>query len=763
MKQIAILVATFALVMALLFSGCISSGGIITPPQASQNLKSFNSWDEISSFLSSANSYGGYGYGLEKAIPLMAGAPQAAAEDSSRATDYSQTNIQVEGVDEADIVKNDGKHIYVASNSQPAYYYGSYRPSGKVTIIDAYPPSQMKTVSEIEIEGEVRELVIYKDKLVVFGSEYRQEEQPPSPPSGERIAAPSMIYPPYYQQNYAFLRVYDVSDRSEPVLEKEIASRGSYFQSRMIGGKVYAVFQDYPRYDYPMPLLEVDGEKRTIAPSDVSYFDYPDANYNYNIFTSLDLNDLAREETRRIVLMGSSQNLYVSKENMYVTYARYDYYPILWPAYEKVYGPLLPASAKAEIAKIDLKNISDWRKDRLKSLEVSSYIQNESSPLSYEERSSLQERVYRELETLRQPEASPEKTVINKISLSGFGLIATGEVPGHILNQFSMDEHEGNFRIATTAGRLTRMARPIGAPDTISNNLYVLDSSLKTVGRLEDLAPGESIYSARFMGNRAYLVTFKKIDPFFVLDLSSPSNPRVLGKLKIPGYSDYLHPYDENYVIGLGKGAVAAEEGDFAWYQGVKLSLFDVRDLSNPKEVAKYEIGDRGTDSYALHDHKAFLFSRERNLLVIPIQLAIIDESKYPAGVEANTYGDFVFQGAYVFDISPQSGFVLRGRVTHATEDDFLRSGEYFQSYASVMRSLYMGDYLYTISDRYVKANGLGTLEEIARLDLRDYNPGEEGIQYVSRDPSICASIKFFCADGKIGFEDETGCGCKPA
>ncbi len=206
------------------------------------------------------------------------------------------------------------------------------------------------------------------------------------------------------------------------------------------------------------------------------------------------------------------------------------------------------------------------------------------------------------------------ETGIHKIRLDNGYIegVADGSVPGWVLNQFSMDESDGYFRIATTTGHAWGVS-------TSKNNVYVLDEDLKVVGELEDLAPGEQIYSARFMGNRLYLVTFKKVDPLFVIDLADPTAPRVLGKLKIPGYSNYLHPYDEKHVIGLGKEAVDSEGGSFAWYQGVKLSLFDVSDVSNPREVAKLEIGDRGTDSPALYDHKAFLFSRERNLLVIPI------------------------------------------------------------------------------------------------------------------------------------------------
>ena len=174
-----------------------------------------------------------------------------------------------------------------------------------------------------------------------------------------------------------------------------------------------------------------------------------------------------------------------------------------------------------------------------------------------------------------------------------------------------MDEYEQHFRIATTT-------RQVWDSDKMSsNNVYILDDELDVVGELEDLAPGEKIYSVRFMGKKGYIVTFKKIDPLFVIDLSDHSNPLVLGKLKIPGYSDYLHPYDENHLIGIGKDTVEAADEltesrglDFGWYQGVKMAIFDVTDVENPIELHKVVIGDRGTDSPVLYDHKAFLFDR---------------------------------------------------------------------------------------------------------------------------------------------------------
>jgi len=310
-----------------------------------------------------------------------------------------------------------------------------------------------------------------------------------------------------------------------------------------------------------------------------------------------------------------------------------------------------------------------------------------------------------------------ENTHIHRFRIGGGEITsaADGEVSGHVLNQFSMDEYGGYFRVATTTGHVARSWTQASS----QNHVYVLDMTLTIVGRLEGLAPGEDIHSARFMGDRCYLVTFKKIDPLFVIDLEDPYTPAVLGKLKIPGYSDYLHPYDENHLIGVGKETVEAEEGDFAWYQGVKISLFDVSDIENPTEMTKYEIGDRGTESPALSDHKAFLFERSKNLLVLPVLVAEIDEEKYPNGSPPNTHGDYVFQGAYVFDVSLVEGIVFKGGITHMENDnDLIKSGYYFFTPYAVKRALYIGNVLYTISDKKLKMNDLQSLDEINQVAL---------------------------------------------
>jgi len=293
-------------------------------------------------------------------------------------------------------------------------------------------------------------------------------------------------------------------------------------------------------------------------------------------------------------------------------------------------------------------------------------------------------------------------------------------VPGTTLNQFSMDEASGFFRIATTLGEVSREG------SSATNNVYILTPDMKVAGKLEGLAPGEKIYSVRFLGNRGYLVTFKKVDPLFVIDLADPAAPRVLGELKIPGFSDYLHPYDETHVIGVGKNTVEAgpeEAGNFAWYQGMKLAIFDVSDVANPKEMHKVEIGDRGTDSYALEDHKAFLFDREKNLLVLPVLLAeLTAQQKASPDRKAYDYGSYTYQGAYVYDVSLEGGFTLKGRITHVENPGELNKDSgygYYGADDSVKRSLYIGSNLYTVSGTTIKANRLSDLGEVATVKLQ--------------------------------------------
>jgi uncharacterized secreted protein with C-terminal beta-propeller domain len=221
------------------------------------------------------------------------------------------------------------------------------------------------------------------------------------------------------------------------------------------------------------------------------------------------------------------------------------------------------------------------------------------------------------------------------------------------------------------------------------------------VGKLEDLARTERIYSVRFIGDRAYMVTFRNVDPLFVISLADPKNPTVLGELKIPGFSNYLHPYDEKYLIGFGKDTV--EQGAGALLQGLKVGLFDVSDPAKPKEVSTFVTGGRNSSSELLNDHKALLFDRERNLIVMPATLYPDDGSKaYIAD----------FNGFIVLNVDTKTGIKEQGRINYRSV-----AGTY--DYMTAPRSLFIGDYLYTTLNAVAKGHKLSDLKLVSELDVK--------------------------------------------
>jgi inhibitor of cysteine peptidase len=580
-------------------------------------LKKFSSYEELKSFLQASSQVGPY-YDEGSWVQTFGMTPRVLTGSGAKGEpvpDYSTTNIQVEGVDEADVIKTDGEYIYVVSENS-------------VVILKAYPPEEAQVISQTKLNGTLRGIFINGDKLVVFEDEFGYYG------SYEKFIP--------YGTRRTFIKVYDVSDRESPVLKRNFSLDGSYLNSRMIGDYVYAVINQPAYFNdsaVALPKFYSDDRVEEIYATEIYYSNISDHFYTFTTIVAINVQNDEQEAAHETFLLGMTHVMYVSLNNIYIT-----------------------------IPEQTLTN-------------------------------------------------GVERTTINRIHVENGEIAceANGEVPGYVLNQFSMDEYQGHFRIATTTGHVART----WTEATSRNNVYVLDTNLSIAGRLEDLAPGEKIYSARFMGDRCYLVTFRKVDPLFVIDLKNPSNPKVLGKLKITGYSDYLHLYDEDHIIGIGKETVAAEEGDFAWYKGVKISLFDVSDVEKPKEIGKYEIGDRGTDSPVLRDHKAFLFDRSRNLLVLPVLVAEIDEAKYPNGVPPYTQGDYVWQGAYVFNISLDEGLALRGRITHLeNNDELMKSGYYFSSPYSVKRSIYIDNVLYTISDKKIKMNNLENLGEINEVEL---------------------------------------------
>lgn len=625
-------------------------------PVSVSALKTFSSMDELKNYLNvtETNSLPEMYWANSQGTNPSFATPTAAGTNGATA-DYSTTNIQVAGVDEADTVKTDGQYIYTLSNTQNSgYYYGTNSQANNIVYIVNADPQNAKVISKIVLDNDSSPIGLFlspdSSKLVVISDNYQSYI---TPLNGIAIM-------PYYSDASTSINIFDISNKADPVLTRNFTVSGSYFDSRMIGNYLYAVTSQ-SAFIYngavSVPAVYNGGIAYAASPTSIYYADMNQSSYySFTSFYGLDVLNDQQAATNMTVLMSGASTMYVSPDNIFVTYPNW------------VNGT--------------------------------------------------------------------DVTSIYRVKIEGLQLTlqAQGAVPGYTINQYAMDEYNGNLRIATNMPN-NLIAVPFtgqgSTQNTQSNNLYVLNENLSIIGSLEGLANGENLHSVRFVGDRCYLVTFMRTDPLFVIDLSQPTNPTVLGELKIPGYSDYLHPYDETHLIGVGKEAVDSNQGDFAWYQGLKLSLFDVSNVNNPVQLSNFTIGDRGTDSPVLTDPKAFLFDESKNLLVIPVSLAIVDNStqqqisQYGQSA-ASAYGTTVWQGAYVFSLTIDGGFALKGTITHLdpsllnSQGQLTNTNDYYNTQNQwITRSLYIGNTLYTISNSQVKLNSLTDLSQIAQVNLQ--------------------------------------------
>lgn len=593
-------------------------------------------------------------------------APTAASNESAK--EYSQTNIQEIGVDEADIVKNDGSHIFMLRNNT-------------VRILKAYPADELEQIAKIALPNiSPREMFLDGNTLTIIADAWGSSQTDIS----TRMIMPEMDY--YYGGGGStMIFVFDVSDRTNPQEIRNVRFDGSYVSSRRVGDVVYLVaeknwsFWGVPRpipYETMIPAFAdsaFEDEEYISSCAGIRYF--PNFKHtNYLIVSAINTKDTTQRVDREVVLGGGSE-IYSSPENLYVTR----------PSWDEVY----------------------WQ-------------DGVSAGWDYQ-----------------------EGTDIYRFSL-GSGAVdfqAKGRVPGRVLNQFSMSEYGGHFRIATQIGQAW------GSKPS-SSGVFILNKNLDEVSRVDGIAPGENLKSARFMGEKGYLVTFKTVDPLFVIDLN-PTSPKVLGKLKIPGWSDYLHPYDENHLIGFGKEVDESIDADkvhsdnaiyYTAVLGMKLAIFDVSDLENPKEIHKEVIGYRGTQSDILNNHKALLFDKEKGILAFPVHVTkhMNDKVGYDADIQT------IFSGAQVYDISLENGFSLRGQVSHYTGDDvYLKSGEYFYGDydLNIQRIIYIGDKFYTLSPNMVKALTWSDISEVNVLELDERSCSEIRTENECTSRSDCRAV----------------------
>lgn len=553
-----------------------------------------------------------YRYYVEDALDFGVRADDAEAEapaagtgtngsvmaDVSATGSFGTTNTQVKGVDEDDIIKNDGKYIYVLTDSS-------------IKIIDA---ADMKLMSKTNIDSRGSNgLYLYGNKLIAVGHDYSENNQ-------------------------TVLEIYDITDKTSPKLINEFAQDGGYFSSRLVDGKVILLsqFYVYPEninlkdkyavYDEIVPTVTNGGENTPLAPDMITILPQAENySYTYTVMTTVDLNANQFSPVTSSVL-GSGDNVYCTKDNLYIVETKY------------------------------IEEKTDYGNGRVA---ISTGGLN---------------------------------TVIHRFSLedSAIRAEATGEVKGRTLNQFSVDEKGGFVRIATT--------------DYEANRITVLDMNLKKVAEIDGIAKGETIQSVRYIGDYGYVVTFRQTDPLFIIDFKDMKNPEIVGELKIPGFSSYLHPFN-GYLVGIG-----THGDDGGALNALKISLFDISDPTNPQEVDRFIVQNAYADSY----HKTVMDCSEKDILGFIYSDNYTGEAKLATlrikegkiehiGSYSNSKTNESYTGA-VYSPDGESEIVLYDKAMYAGE--------------SVQRATYIGNTLYTVSAHRICSYPIEGGKVIATLDF---------------------------------------------
>jgi uncharacterized secreted protein with C-terminal beta-propeller domain len=581
-------------------------------------------------------------------LPLDPGNGDTGTETSqpAEAAGYSGTNVQEEGVDESDKVKTDGTYMYVAQDQT-------------IKVVKAVPPDAMSVVATIEVNGLADSLYLFNTILVVLYTPFSSDTGTDMPPGGGEGTGISVVdgptgamigMPTWIPVNsQTGILIVDISSPESPATLKEIVIDGWLASSRLVDGKLHVVQQFLP--ELPPLVLSYDGTEEGRATAEEE---------NQQALEDLTIDDLLPSYELHGEGQGIESGLLIDSTGFY----RPDEEgggSIVTVTTLNLNDPSIPFQSTGIVADVHVVYASTH------ALYLTATQWQDPPVILTETGYDLQ-----------------ESTVIHKFDLTGeiAEPVGSGYVWGRILNQFSLGEHEGVLRIATTTG----------FANGSRNHVFCLQEQggeLKIIGKLENLAPGEQIYSARFIGTRGFLVTFVQIDPLFTLDLSDPASPKVVGELKVPGYSTYMHPLGEDHLLTIGYDTNGA-----GMPQGLQLSVFDVSDLGHPGLLHKELIGEWGTYSEALYDHKAFTFWADRNLLAIPIVLYEYEQDPPPAW----EFGGPTFAGLYVYRVTREAGFEFLGRISTAPSDDLT----YY--YAPWTRGLFIDDSVYAVVSDAVRS-----------------------------------------------------------
>lgn len=509
-------------------------------------------------------------------------------EEGAAPERYSETNVQVQGVDEPDIVKTDGTNIFFSTEDWVYYDYGidvipemldegisessePYYDGSATHVITAFPPAELEEVSTIDTNGD---LLLNGSTLVVL--------------------------------NYEGLTGYDISDKENPDVAWQIDYDNSTeeISARLLEDKIYLITRTPIDFGTPcpMPLMQVNGTDYFIPCGRIYHPVTPvqtDVTYNAMV-----INFGTGEVEDVVSFVGSydSAYTYMSTENLYVAYVYQADMMSFFTGFFDEYNDLVPDWVTNKLDLLNSYDISQSSKINEMALVLGQYV----ATLSDDDMASFENEFQNKLDTYHnEHKRELEHTGIVKINLDELEVQATGSVPGRPLNQFSFDEYEGNLRVATTVG-MGFWGFGVALDNSVSlNDVYVLNHRLEEIGSVTDLGRGESIYAVRFIEDKGYVVTFEQVDPLYVIDFNAAGGPTLVGELEIPGYSSYLHPISDDLLLGIGGQD---------W--NVKVSLFDVSDPANPEEVSKYTLNEYWTD--AASNHHAFLLDTEHQVFFIP-------------------------------------------------------------------------------------------------------------------------------------------------
>ena len=594
-----------------------------TPELRNVSLKFAGSYDEVFDALKSAEAAMSSVMVYNDGVKAEAAAEDNAGDGMQTDTYFSGTNVQVSGVDEGDIVKTDGTYIYVLRDVELIIMKADGKTVSEVshTIVGSEWES---TTSDNDLSETTEKmpvaLYVVGDRAVVISSYFHWRES-------EEGASDQ-------NTNYVSVDIYNIENRAQPALMKSLGQDGYEVDSRMIGNTLflctaYYVFDpDQGSPEQFVPRLYTDGKSEPVSCGTIGILPESDST-TYAVLTSYDVASASMVNTQSI--LGGGETVYMNAENLYL--CRTVYHDDV--ADTGTDGPYEVTTHKTDVT-----------------------------------------------------------TTVNRFSVADGTLTyaATGSVPGGLNNQFSLDEYNGYLRMATTEqnggykvyvdeGHKFENYEPMD--NVQSNDVFVLDGDLQTVGSVTNLAPDESVYSARFDGDYAYLCTYRTVDPIFAVNLSEPTAPEVVGELSLSGYSDYLHLWTEHQLFGLGMQTqeIASENGTTARLDGMKMVMIDTADPASLKEESTLEID--ADFSQALYNHKAILVDQARDLIAFPAE------------------GNYL-----VYGYSADQGFQLKKEITFENEWDW-------QS-----RGLYIGDYFYVVSSDCIYAIDLNTLENAGQTIL---------------------------------------------